>query len=116
MPGSRAGIQRREATPKDLFLKCYTELSRSIDQIYKEMTSYAEEEGGTAFLDLDDEEEPYAKGVSLTTMMPRKRFRELHLQSGGERTVAALALLFAMHQSQRPPFMILDEVDAALDQ
>jgi structural maintenance of chromosome 1 len=101
---------------KETFLQCYNELSRSIDQIYKEMTSYADEEGGTAFLDLDDEEEPYAKGVSLTTMMPRKRFRELHLQSGGERTVAALALLFAMHQYQRPPFMILDEVDAALDQ
>merc|ERR1719421_894397 len=101
---------------KETFLECYNELSRSIDQIYKEMTSYADEEGGTAFLDLDDEEEPYAKGVSLTTMMPRKRFRELHLQSGGERTVAALALLFAMHQYQRPPFMVLDEVDAALDQ
>jgi structural maintenance of chromosome 1 len=100
---------------RECFLECFKHLAQSIDSIYKEMTTYGDEEGGSAFLDLDDEEEPYLKGVTFTTMVPRKRFRELHLQSGGERTLAALALLFALHQYQRPPFMILDEVDAALD-
>merc|ERR550537_888532 len=96
-------------------MSCYRNLARSIDQIYKEMTTYGDEEGGSAYLDVDDEDEPYLKGVTFTTMVPRKRFRELHLQSGGERTLAALALLFALHSYQKPPFMILDEVDAALD-
>lgn len=97
------------------FKTCYEHLRTEIDQIYRELTAYGDEPGGSAFLDLEDDDEPYLKGVSYTTMVPSKRFRELHLQSGGERTVAALALLFALHSFQKPPFMILDEVDAPLD-
>ena len=48
-------------------------------------------------------------------MAPAKRFRDLDLLSGGEKSLAALALLFALHSYQRAPFLILDEVDAALD-
>ena len=48
-------------------------------------------------------------------MPPMKRFREMELLSGGEKTVAALALLFAIHSYRPSPFFILDEVDAALD-
>eukprot|EP00445_Apocalathium_hangoei_P079666 CAMPEP_0204186514 /NCGR_PEP_ID=MMETSP0361-20130328/56050_1 /ASSEMBLY_ACC=CAM_ASM_000343 /TAXON_ID=268821 /ORGANISM="Scrippsiella Hangoei, Strain SHTV-5" /LENGTH=110 /DNA_ID=CAMNT_0051146821 /DNA_START=45 /DNA_END=377 /DNA_ORIENTATION=+ len=48
-------------------------------------------------------------------MPPAKRFRDMHLLSGGEKTLAAMALLFAVHAYQKPPFMVLDEVDAALD-
>ena len=48
-------------------------------------------------------------------MPPSKRFRDMHLLSGGEKTLAAMALLFAVQSFQRPPFMVLDEVDAALD-
>lgn len=44
-----------------------------------------------------------------------KRFREMELLSGGEKTLAALALLFAIHSYRPAPFFILDEVDAALD-
>eukprot|EP00971_Amphidinium_carterae_P031118 612494-Amphidinium_carterae.1 len=48
-------------------------------------------------------------------MPPGKRFRDMHLLSGGEKTLAAMALLFAVHAYQAPPFMIVDEIDAALD-
>ena len=48
-------------------------------------------------------------------MPPLKRFRDMDQLSGGERTVAALALLFAIHSFQPAPFFVLDEVDAALD-
>lgn len=44
-----------------------------------------------------------------------KRFRDMDQLSGGEKTVAALALLFAIHSYQPSPFFVLDEVDAALD-
>jgi structural maintenance of chromosome 1 len=44
-----------------------------------------------------------------------KRFRDMDLLSGGEKTVAALSLLFAIHSYHPAPFFVLDEVDAALD-
>jgi len=48
-------------------------------------------------------------------MPPTKRFRDMEQLSGGEKTVAALALLFALHSYRPSPFFVLDEVDAALD-
>lgn len=48
-------------------------------------------------------------------MPPMKRFRPLSELSGGEKTVAALALLFAIHSYKPAPFFVLDEIDAALD-
>eukprot|EP00976_Prorocentrum_cordatum_P067914 1178923-Prorocentrum_minimum.AAC.6 len=48
-------------------------------------------------------------------MPPTKRFRDMEQLSGGEKTVAALALLFAIHSFRPSPFFVLDEVDAALD-
>lgn len=54
--------------------------------------------GGNAFLSLDDQEEPYLGGVKFNAMPPMKRFRDMEQLSGGEKTVAALALLFAIHR------------------
>jgi Fe-S cluster assembly ATPase SufC len=48
-------------------------------------------------------------------MPPGKRFRELEMLSGGEKTVAALALIFGLHSFQPSPFFVMDEIDAALD-
>ena len=48
-------------------------------------------------------------------MPPNKRFRDMEQLSGGEKTVASLSLLFAVHNVQPSPFFVLDEVDAALD-
>ena len=48
-------------------------------------------------------------------MPPTKRFRDMEQLSGGEKTVAALALLFSIHSYKPAPFFVLDEVDAALD-
>jgi energy-coupling factor transporter ATP-binding protein EcfA2 len=48
-------------------------------------------------------------------MPPLKRFRDMEHLSGGEKTMAALALLFSVHSYQPSPFFVLDEVDAALD-
>jgi len=73
------------------------------------------EKGGRAYLDIEDPDAPFDAGVKYTTMPPAKRFRDMHLLSGGEKTLAALALVFAVHFYQKPPFMVLDEVDAPLD-
>jgi len=60
-------------------------------------------------------QEPYKGGVRYHAMPPMKLFRDMDQLSGGERSVAALALLFAIHSYHPSPFFILDEVDAALD-
>lgn len=87
-----------------------------IDPIYKDLTkSKTFPMGGTAYLSLEDSDEPYLDGIKYHAMPPMKRFREMELLSGGEKTIVALALLFAIHSYKPSPFFILDEVDAALD-
>jgi structural maintenance of chromosome 1 len=100
----------------DLFNKAYNHISDRIDQVYKELTKgKAAPMGGVAYLSLEDSEEPYNGGIKYHAMPPMKRFRDMEQLSGGEKTVAALALLFAIHSYQPAPFFVLDEVDAALD-
>ncbi|CAG8636781.1 7886_t:CDS:10, partial [Ambispora leptoticha] len=98
------------------FNDAYSHISERIDQIYKDLTKSRNFPlGGTAYLSLEDTEEPYLDGVKYHAMPPMKRFRDMEQLSGGEKTMAALALLFAIHSYQPSPFFVLDEVDAALD-
>lgn len=100
----------------ELFTKAYTHISEKIDGVYKELTKgKASPMGGVAYLSLEDPEEPYMHGIKYHAMPPMKRFRDMDQLSGGEKTMAALALLFAIHSYQPSPFFVLDEVDAALD-
>merc|ERR1711935_39336 len=71
--------------------------------------------GGNAYLTLDDTEEPFKGGMKFNAMPPMKRFRDMYQLSGGEKTVASLALLFAIHSYHPAPIFVMDEVDAALD-
>nr|GAT51561.1 condensin complex subunit SMC1 [Mycena chlorophos] len=106
-------IKRRRC---DMFNKAYNHISDRIDQVYKDLTKgKAAPMGGVAYLSLEDSEEPYLGGIKYHAMPPMKRFRDMEQLSGGEKTVAALALLFAIHSYQPAPFFVLDEVDAALD-
>lgn len=90
--------------------------AQSIDDIYKDLTrSDTFPMGGTAYLALDNADEPYLGGIKFNTMPPAKRFRDIDQLSGGERTVAALALLFALWRAQPAPLFVMDEIDAALD-
>jgi len=106
-------VKRRRC---ELFNKAYNHISERIDQVYKDLTKgKASPMGGVAYLSLEDSEEPYLAGIKYHAMPPMKRFRDMEQLSGGEKTVAALALLFAIHSYQPAPFFVLDEVDAALD-
>ena len=84
--------------------------------------------GGSAALDLiqsklapmdgeasEDEGQP-EEGLEINVTLPRKKIRGLQMLSGGERTLTSLALLFAVSQVNPPPFLVLDETDAALDE
>ncbi|CAM0136232.1 unnamed protein product [Umbelopsis sp. WA50703] len=83
----------------NLFMDAYNHISEKIDQVYKDLTkSVYHPLGGTAYLSLEDNEEPYLEGVRYHAMPPMKRFRDMEQLSGGEKTMAALALLFAIHR------------------
>jgi len=96
------------------FMRCFKHVEAMVHPFYKELTSYDGYDGGSAYLDLDAEE-PYNGGITFTACPPGKRFFPMELLSGGEKSMASMALLFAMHSYQPPPFMILDEVDAPFD-
>ena len=56
------------------------------------------------------------QGIEINVSLPHKKVKELHALSGGERSLTSIALLFAMSQVNPPPFLVLDETDAALDE
>ena len=87
--------------------------------------------GGSAFLTViaqqrksknEDEEEVnedgiiFEHGIEISVSLPHKKVKELHALSGGERSLTSIALLFAISQVNPPPFLVLDETDAALDE
>lgn len=72
--------------------------------------------GGSAKLYLSDEENINNTGVEIETRLPGRREQGLSLLSGGERSLTAVALIFALLRVSPPPFCVLDEVDAQLDE
>lgn len=103
-------------TRQRLFQECFSHISDVLGVIYKDLTkSTKHPAGGNAYLTLDNTDEPYLQGTRFTAMPPMKRFRDMDQLSGGEKTMAALALLFSVHSYRQAPFFVLDEVDAALD-
>jgi chromosome segregation protein len=78
-----------------------------------------EDEDPEESYDEGTEEKPKEKqrpGIEITVNLPKKRVQSLMQLSGGERALTSIALIFAMSQVNPPPFLILDETDAALDE
>ncbi|XP_070611368.1 structural maintenance of chromosomes protein 1B isoform X2 [Erythrolamprus reginae] len=94
------------------FSRCFEHVSIAIDQIYKKL---CRNNSAQAFLSPENPEEPYLGGIGYNCVAPGKRFMPMDNLSGGEKSVAALALVFAIHSFRPAPFFVLDEVDAALD-
>ncbi|MEA3399090.1 MAG: AAA family ATPase [Patescibacteria group bacterium] len=63
-----------------------------------------------------EEEEKTEEGIDISVSLPKKKVKDLHMLSGGERSLVSIALLFAISQVNPPPFLVLDETDAALDE
>jgi len=66
--------------------------------------------------EFEDDPDEFELGVDLSVSLPNKKVRGLSMLSGGERSLTSIALLFAMSSVTPPPFIILDETDAALDE
>ncbi|GAU46035.1 hypothetical protein TSUD_268770 [Trifolium subterraneum] len=100
----------------NLFMDAFENISGNIDKTYKQLTtSNIHPHGGQAYLHLENEDDPFLHGIRYSAMPPAQRYRDMEVLSGGEKTVATLALLFSIHRYKPSPFFILDEVDAALD-
>ncbi|MEI8129885.1 MAG: AAA family ATPase [bacterium] len=67
-------------------------------------------------IDQDSDALPFEHGIEINVNLPHKKVRDLNMLSGGERSLISIALLFAMSQVNPPPFLVLDETDAALDE
>merc|ERR1739846_133926 len=109
---AKQNFERIKQERYDLFMKCFEHVSNNIDGIYKAL---AKNQSAQAFLGPENPEEPYLEGINYNCVAPGKRFQPMLNLSGGEKTIAALALLFATHSYQPAPFFVLDEIDAALD-
>ncbi|XP_026307844.1 structural maintenance of chromosomes protein 1A-like isoform X2 [Piliocolobus tephrosceles] len=83
----------------DRFNACFESVATNIDEIYKALSRNS---SAQAFLGPENPEEPYLDGINYNCVAPGKRFRPMDNLSGGEKTVAALALLFAIHSVSSP--------------
>ncbi|MCL1592929.1 MAG: chromosome segregation protein SMC [Actinomycetia bacterium] len=94
----------------DLFEDAFTDIARYYEENFALVFP-----GGTGRLRLEEGADPLATGVLVEAQPAGKRVGRLSLLSGGERSLAALAFLFAVFRARPSPFYVLDEVEAALD-
>ena len=71
--------------------------------------------GGHAELRRSNEDDPLTSNIDIVAQPPGKKLQNINLLSGGEKTLTAIALMFAVLKAKPTPFCILDEVEAALD-
>ncbi|BAD40440.1 chromosome segregation protein SMC [Symbiobacterium thermophilum] len=96
---------------KSHFYESFQEIRQAFQQVFTELF-----EGGKADLRLVDEDDLLETGIEIIAQPPGKKAQPLSLLSGGERAMTAIALLFALLRVRPSPFVVLDEVEAALDE
>jgi len=105
-----AMINQIDSKKKDLFLKTFYSLEDNFKKFFSKLLVK-----GDASLQLENEEDPFAGGVEIKVRLTGTRFLDIRSLSGGEKTMTALAFLFAVQEYEPASFYVLDEVDAALD-
>lgn len=106
-----AVIHEMEVTMANRFKEAYEKVNEQFSQIFTTMFG-----GGSAHLELSMPGRYLETGVEIIAQPPGKKERVLTLLSGGERALTAAALLFALLEVRPSPFVILDEIEAALDE
>ncbi|MBP5395301.1 MAG: chromosome segregation protein SMC, partial [Candidatus Methanomethylophilaceae archaeon] len=103
-------MARLNAEKKGLFMKTYEGIDVNFRAIYSELSG-----GGEAFMNLENEEDPFQGGLMINAKPKNGKLLRLEALSGGEKSLTALAFIFAIQESQPSPFYVLDEVDMFLD-
>lgn len=103
-------MERLNAEKKGLFMKTYEGIDVNFRAIYSELSG-----GGEAFMNLENEDDPFQGGLMINAKPKNGKLLRLEALSGGEKSLTALAFIFAIQESQPSPFYVLDEVDMFLD-
>ncbi|MEC8190186.1 MAG: hypothetical protein VX033_03290 [Verrucomicrobiota bacterium] len=103
-------IDEINETSQSLFRDTFEQVRKNFAFTYEKLSG-----GGFADLQLIDSEDPLESGIEIIARPPGTRLKSVSLLSGGQRTMAAVALLFAIYMVRPSPFCVLDEIDAALD-
>jgi chromosome segregation protein len=111
MASLRETIKRINRNSREIFLEAFETIRAHYVETFKVLFN-----GGRADLALEDGDDALECGIEMIAQPPGKRLGSVSLMSGGEKSMAALALLFAIFRYQPSPFCLLDEVDAALDE
>lgn len=89
---------------------------RKDDEILSPEDMEDDEEDDEKEVVIDESNQEFERGIEINVNLPHKKVKDLHMLSGGERSLTSIALLFAVSQVNPPPFLVLDETDAALDE
>ncbi len=106
----RGVIADLDQAMKETFSKKFGEIRAMFSKVFKELFG-----GGKADLELVDEEDLLETGIVINAQPPGKKLQNMMQLSGGEKSLTAIALLFAIQSLKPSPFCLLDEIEAALD-
>jgi len=104
-------ISRINTQTKQMFTETFEKIRENFQGMFKEIFN-----GGKADLILVDKENVLESGIDIVARPPGKKLQGISLLSGGEQTMTAVSLLFAIYQVKPSPFCVLDELDAPLDE
>ena len=104
-------IEDMDSVMIDKFKDSFNNINKEFSKVFKTLFK-----GGEAYLELTDPENILETGIDIIAIPPGKNKKPLSLLSGGERTMTAISLLFSIMNLEKVPFVILDEVESALDE
>ena len=104
-------INRINTQTREMFTETFNKVRANFQILFTEIFG-----GGKADLQLTNEGDVLESGIDIMARPPGKQLRSITLLSGGEQTMTAVALLFAIYQVKPSPFCVLDELDAPLDE
>jgi len=107
----REAIRKIDSECVQRFSDAFEAIDGYFNRIFRQLFG-----GGRAGMRLEDPDDPLNSGIEIVAQPPGKSLQSIRLMSGGERSMIALALMFAIFEYHPAPFCILDEADAALDE
>ncbi|WP_142859717.1 chromosome segregation protein SMC [Salinigranum halophilum] len=107
--GIRERIERYESLKKETFMEAFDAINEQFTDIFERLSD------GTGDLHLENPEDPFEAGLTMKAQPGDKPIQRLDAMSGGEKSLTALAFIFAIQRYNPAPFYALDEIDAFLD-